>query len=225
MAPVDPSASRPPPEPPAYAGRVKYDAARALRYEARSAARHAEEWDVVTRLLDDVPAPATVFDAPCGTGRIAAEWLARGARVRLGDWSPDMLERARARVGDDPRVAGFERVDLEAPPAADAPKDDLVICLRFFHHLPDDARRRAVLRTLKARARDVVIVSFHHRVSLHQLARALRRVVTGRRGDRHATTVRRLAELAREEGLVLEKTAATARYLRDFWAARLRVRA
>lgn len=205
--------------PAAYAGRVKYDATRAARYDARSTRRHAEEWAVVERLMQGRPSPRTVFDAPCGTGRIAAEWIARGARVRLGDWSTDMLARARERFGTHERVIGFERLDLEEPPPPDAPTDELVICLRFFHHLPDDERRRRVLATLRARSSRAVLVSFHHRVSLHQLGRAMRRVVTGRRGDRHATTVRELSRLAAEAGLVFERAAAVAPYRRDFWAA------
>ena len=209
--------------PVAYAGRTKYDAARARRYEKRSARRQAEEWSVVERLLAGHAPPRTVLDAPCGTGRIAAEFLARGSSVRLADWSDDMLALARANVGAHASVLGVERLDLEAPPEADAATHELVICLRFFHHLPDDDRRGRVLASLRARASDAIIVSFHHPASAHHLARAVRRLVTGRRGDRFSNTLRELERLAHPLGLRLEHAAAVAPYLRDFWAARFRV--
>lgn len=211
------------PEPAAYAGRTKYDAARAARYEARSTRRHAEEWRVVTRLLAGLPTPRTVLDAPSGTGRIAAEFLARGAHVRLADWSEDMLARARANVRSSTGVLGVSRLDLEAPVEPGAQTHELVICLRFFHHLPDDARRRLVLASLRARSSERVIVSFHHPVSAHHLARAARRLVTGRKGDRHALTLGALERLARPLGLRLERAAAVSPYLRDFWAAAFRI--
>lgn len=209
-------------EPGAYAGRTKYDAARAARYAARSRRRHAEEWRVVERLLAGHPAPGTVLDAPCGTGRIAAEFLARGAEVRLADWSEDMLARARTHVGAHAAVLGIERLDLEAVAAPGVARHDLVICLRLFHHLPDDECRRRVLASLRARSSARVIVSFHHPVSVHHLARAARRVFTGRRGDRHALTLGALERLAHPLGLRLEGAAAVAPYLRDFWAAAFR---
>jgi SAM-dependent methyltransferase len=210
-----------------YAGRTKYDAARAARYAARSARRDAEEWDVVVRLLADVKPPRTVLDAPCGTGRIAARFLKTGAAVRLADLSPDMLAVARATVdaagAPAERVLGIERLDLESPPPADAHRHDLVVCLRFLHHLGTEALRARVLASLRARSSDRVVVSFHHPASLHHLARALRRLLTGRRGDRHAIGLRRLVREAANVGLVFERAAALARWRRDFWVARFRV--
>lgn len=219
---VDPAGRRDE-TPPAYAGRAKYDAARAARYAARSAARHLEEWRVVARLMAGGPPLRTVLDAPCGVGRIALELRARGAHVRLADWSPDMLERARASLGTGDGVLGYERLDLESIPENGVATHDWVVCLRFFHHLPDDAHRLRVLASLRARSHDRVIVSFHHPISVHHLARAARRVCTGRRGDRHALTTARLARLAAQVGLAFERADAVARYRRDFWAARFRI--
>ena len=210
-----------------YAGRTKYDAARAARYAARSARRDAQEWAVVERALDDVEPPRTVLDAPCGTGRIARRFLAAGADVRLADLSPEMLALARASLEADApgpgRVLGVETLDLEAPPPADVPRHDLVVCLRFLHHLGTEALRGRVLASLRARSSARVLVSFHHPASVHHLARALRRLVTGRRGDRHAIGLSRLVREAGRAGLVFERAEALARGRRDFWVARFRV--
>lgn len=205
--------------PGAYAGRSKYDAERASRYAARSARRHAEEWALLARVLDRIPAPETVLDAPCGAGRIAKELLARGARVRAADLAPAMRDHAREAIGADPRCLGVEPLDLEAPVPADAPTHGLVLCFRFLHHLPDAATRARVLASLAARSSRHVLVSFHHPASVHHLARGLRRLLTGRRGDRHAMTLRRLVSEAAPFGLRLVASDALGRYRRDLWVA------
>ena len=211
---------------PAYAARTKYDEpGRAGRYERRSAKRHAEEWRLLARLLDDVPAGSTVLDVPCGTGRVAAEMLARGIRVRCADLSPTMRERARANLDGKPGFLGVEALDLDAPttPSATpiAERADAVVCFRFLHHLPDTEARVRVLRALAARSRGPVVLSFHHVASVHQVARAFRRVVTGRRGDRHATTLAGLRRDAAAAGLRVVRARALLPFLRDLWVARL----
>jgi SAM-dependent methyltransferase len=202
-----------------YAGRTKYDEpGRAQRYATRSRRRHEEEKRLVFRALEGIPPPAAVVDAPCGTGRMAAEFLARGVPVLCADLSPAMRDEAAASLTGTPGLLGVVPLDLEGPPPNE-PAGDLVVCVRFLHHLPDEAARGRVLRTLAALSRRHVLVTFHHPVSLHHLARAARRVVTGRRGDRHAVTARRLAREARGCGLTLVRTAALAPGLRDLWVA------
>lgn len=203
-----------------YAGRTKYDApGRAARYARRSARRDAEERALLARVLPAAAAGATALDAPCGVGRLAAFLLERGFAVRGADLSPAMREGAEAALGPHPRWLGAEPLDLEAAPTATAATYDLVLCFRFLHHLPDAAARARVLRSLAARARGPVIVSYHHPVSVHHVARALRRLLTGRRGDRHALTTSRLAREAAACGLRLERAVGVAPYRRDLWVA------
>jgi len=52
---------------------------------------------VMHEIIDALP-PGDALDAACGTGRYAAHLVERGHRVTGVDSSPDMLERARARV-------------------------------------------------------------------------------------------------------------------------------
>jgi SAM-dependent methyltransferase len=149
---------------------------------------------------------------------MAEEFLARGASVRCADLSPAMREEAAARLSGTKGFLGVVPLDLEAPPVA-GETYDLVLCVRFLHHLPDEAARGRVLATLAAASRRHVLVTFHHPLSVHHLARALRRVATGRRGDRHAISRRRLAREAKAGGLTLVRTVALAPGLRDLWAA------
>jgi SAM-dependent methyltransferase len=206
-----------------YAGRTKYDEpGRARRYAERSERRDEEEWALVSRTLEGSPPPATVLDAPGGTGRLAERFLALGSRVRVVDLSPAMRDEATTRLSGSPGLLGVHALDLESESAPAEWACDLVVCFRLLHHLPDAAARGRVLRTLASLSRSHVLVSFHHPVSLHHLARALRRVVTLRRGDRHAITLGRLKHEAADAGLSFVKARALAAYRRDLWAALFR---
>ena len=203
-----------------YAGRTKYDeAGRAAAYAARDPRRHAEEWRLVLRVLAGRPWPETVTDVPCGAGRMALEFLRRGSRVRAADLSPAMRVEAKRALETESGFLGVVELDLEAPDPPASLAAELVICFRFLHHLPDAAARGRVLSTLARLARPAALVSFHHPMSLHNVARAARRVLTGRRGDRATITLGRLAREAEGHGLSLVRSAAIAPGLRELWVA------
>jgi trans-aconitate 2-methyltransferase len=79
-----------------------------------------------------------VLDAGCGTGQVTEalrERLPDGAIVAL-DASPSMLERARARLGDD-RVTFLAHDLLEPIPI---PPVDAILSTATFHWVPDHDR-------------------------------------------------------------------------------------
>lgn len=59
-------------------------------------------WDTVSR---EVPAGRRLLDLGCGTGIDAFEFASRGYEVVASDWSPQMVERTRARAA----AAGLEQ--------------------------------------------------------------------------------------------------------------------
>jgi SAM-dependent methyltransferase len=83
---------------------------------------------VMHEILDPLPA-GTILDAACGTGRYAAYLAARGHRVLGVDSSPEMLERASARVPD----GTFLRGELHRLPMADESVDAVVCALALVH--------------------------------------------------------------------------------------------
>jgi SAM-dependent methyltransferase len=202
-----------------YAGRTKYDEpGRAARYARRSRTRDAEEIDLVRRVLLGRGVPRSVLDVPCGTGRLSAHFLALGATVRSADLSPSMRAEAERRLAGRAGWLGAFAFDLDEDPPPRGWVSDLVVCFRFLHHLPGESARARVLSTLASLSSRDVLVSFHHPVSVHQAARAARRVLTRRRGDRYAVTARRLEAEARGHGLRRVRTCALGRYRRDLWA-------
>jgi malonyl-CoA O-methyltransferase len=115
--------------------------------------RHAAVQRTVAERLADrvaafplVPAPR-VLEIGCGTGLLGAALIDRlpGARWRMTDLSPAMIERARARFAGRPDLI-FAAMDGEAPDVS-GPFDLIVSSLAFqwFADLPGAIRRLASL--------------------------------------------------------------------------------
>jgi len=95
-------------------------------------------------------APRRLLDLGCGDGRLAA--LAMEARPTLGhvvalDTSAPMLESARLRFGDDPRVTVCQW-DM-ADSIASFGSFDVIVSGLAIHHL-EDARKRGLLAEVAA---------------------------------------------------------------------------
>jgi ubiquinone/menaquinone biosynthesis C-methylase UbiE len=89
------------------------------------------EQPVVWEILDGLH-PGVALDAACGTGRHSAHLASLGHSVIGVDSSPEMLERARAKVP----TAEFHEADLHALPLPDD-HVDLVVCGLALMHVPD----------------------------------------------------------------------------------------
>ena len=115
---------------------------RKARYVARLFATIADRYDLITRLLSygrdqhwkrrliataAIAPGERVLDLACGTGDLAFEAAARGARVIGLDLTPRMVQLARVRAKDDARagMAGitFMVGDMMSLPIADASID------------------------------------------------------------------------------------------------------
>jgi SAM-dependent methyltransferase len=125
-------------------------------YGARAAAFDASRdapWPGWSRVLEHVTADAPrVLDVGCGNGRFAAFLAESGVRARyLGiDGSDALLAAARRR-----QIPGahFHRAEFAAEDGADLPtgRFDLVAVFGLLHHIPGEARRRALLEALARR--------------------------------------------------------------------------
>jgi ubiquinone/menaquinone biosynthesis C-methylase UbiE len=73
----------------------------------------------------------SVLEIGCGTGAVTERLVARGARVTALDQSPEMLERARARLADAPAesVVWLERTASEIDALPEAGFDAVVASL------------------------------------------------------------------------------------------------
>ena len=106
------------------------------------------EEPVVRAMIDACP-PGVALDAACGTGRHSRYLRDRGHPVIGIDASPEMLEKARARVPD----ADFRLGDLEALPLEPA-SVDLAVCALALSHTRELSPSIAELsRVLRPRGR------------------------------------------------------------------------
>jgi ubiquinone/menaquinone biosynthesis C-methylase UbiE len=113
------------------------------------------EEPVVRRLIDAAPA-GVALDAACGTGRHTAYLRERGHAVVGVDATPEMLDRARARVPEaDLRVG-----DLEALPL-DGASVDLAVCALALTHVRDIGPVVAELARVLRRGGRLVLSDFH----------------------------------------------------------------
>jgi SAM-dependent methyltransferase len=98
-----------------------------------------------------------VLDVACGTGTLAlsAARSARNVRVTGVDGDPAILERARAKAGNE--VTFDEGLSTELP--YEDGSFDVVLSTLFFHHLSDEAKLRSaeeVRRVLRPAGRAVI---------------------------------------------------------------------
>ncbi|MFE7506816.1 class I SAM-dependent DNA methyltransferase [Promicromonospora sp. NPDC057488] len=108
----------------------------AASYDAENAGSLFNAWyerPAMIRLAGDVRG-RKILDAGCGSGPLSAELRDRGAEMSGFDGSPEMIEIARRRLGDD---VPLTVADLAQPlPYADNAFDDVVSSL-VLHYLED----------------------------------------------------------------------------------------
>ncbi len=123
---------------------------------------------IMHEILDKLPA-GVALDAACGTGRYAAYLAARGHKVVGVDSSPDMLDRARARVPDGEFLLG----DLRQLPLPDDTVDIVVSGLALAH-VPALGPVMAELARVLRPGGHLVISDAHHELVLRgSVVRAL----------------------------------------------------
>jgi ubiquinone/menaquinone biosynthesis C-methylase UbiE len=109
--------------------------------------------EVMLRVVQFAPRPPErILDLGCGDAILLATLLkafpqARGIAI---DFSPLMLEQARARLASVGERAATVEADLDTPAWLNvvAPPFDLIISGFAIHHLPD-ARKRALYREIR----------------------------------------------------------------------------
>jgi len=152
---------------------------------------------VVERLLSAMPPGLTVLDFPCGTGRYAG--LADRFAFSTGsDISFAMLDRARNAY------QALCQADAFRLPFRDR-AFGLTLCMRFLHHVPDQAQRRRCLAELGRVTGETLVLSYFERRSLKHLARRFRAWRRGRPTCRFATTLQILRPELAEAGFTVEK--------------------
>ena len=107
----------------------------------------------VQKVLESLPADASLLDLGCGNGELARELDRRGhAGAYVGlDYSHELLEEARG-VGMGNLRAEFLQADITSadwPGLVSLPRFDFVFAFAVLHHLPGNDLRSRVLRQMR----------------------------------------------------------------------------
>lgn len=121
-----------------------------------------------TRLVDLVARHApvgpdvTVFDAPCGGGRHARAFAARGCRVTAMDLSTDLLKAAAADRVPQPGAVAYHRADIRALAVAFGRFDIVANLFSSLGYFDDDRENLTVIDNLTATARagGLIVIDF-----------------------------------------------------------------
>ena len=113
-------------------------------YAHRDEAEAERTVDLITRHCGAKPGD-WVLDAPCGAGRHACEFAARGYHVAGVDLSPNLIETARSNCGDS---AALVRADVRRFPFPDTRFDLVVNLFSSFGYFAQDEENFAVLGEL-----------------------------------------------------------------------------
>jgi ubiquinone/menaquinone biosynthesis C-methylase UbiE len=112
----------------------------------------------VDRLLGEVRG-LSLLEVGCGTGRHAIRLASHGAVVHALDFSPEMLEQARQKPGNE--HVRFQLHDLSLPLPFSNQAFDRVLCALVLDHISDlDSLFREMRRVCRPSGR-VVITAMH----------------------------------------------------------------
>lgn len=114
------------------------------------------------------------LDAPCGYGRFSQLIQKKGFVLISGDLSLAMVKRALNKEFNGRFPIGIVIDMLTGFPFIES-SFDVVLCLRFFHHLPSSEERLRVLTEISRVTKKWAVVSFYRKQFLHELQRKLRR--------------------------------------------------
>ena len=100
------------------------------------------------------PPGSRVLELGCGPAllwRVNLDRLADDWQITLSDFSPGMLQEARQTLGEHSQRFGFQQIDAQAIPFADASLD-VVIANHMLYHVPDRPKALAEMRRVLAPA-------------------------------------------------------------------------
>lgn len=138
------------------------------------------EQRVVASVLRWLGPVSTILDVPSGYGRLTPVLAAVAPRVVV---SAD-IHAGRLRAVRDLALAGRQpvvRVDLLRGTPFPTQAFDLVLNMRFLHHVHAIDGQRRVLRELTRVSRHYVVVSYYRNTNLHAVVRRLQSVTRGNR--------------------------------------------
>jgi SAM-dependent methyltransferase len=137
---------------------------------------HHREKRILERIFDGMGKKSGLaLDIPCGYGRFTPLLHRQGFIPVSSDYSFSMVKRALKSYPDMPLHGGFIADAKNLLPLKDGTAE-VILSMRFFHHIHNERERGAVLSEFSRVTRKWVVLSFYQSTPIHLLQRLLRRI-------------------------------------------------
>jgi SAM-dependent methyltransferase len=137
---------------------------------------HRREAKTIRKILRDIRVEAgTALDIPCGYGRFTQLLIQQGLKPVCSDYSISMVKKALKKGTETPSLPGFVADAKQPLPLKDSAAD-VILSMRFFHHIHEQPIRRSILSEFGRVSGGWVVVSFYQSSPLHRIQRTLRRI-------------------------------------------------
>ncbi|MFB0566363.1 MAG: class I SAM-dependent methyltransferase [Candidatus Aminicenantaceae bacterium] len=161
---------------------------------------HTKEERILRKILRNIGnGTPWVLDIPCGYGRFSSLLFEKGLRLVSCDLSFHMVNRARERSKVPANTLGVVADGVLGLPFKGG-VFNLVVSMRFFHHLHKREERRAVLDEFSWITKGWVVLSYYQMNFLHLLQRKLRRRIKSSRTRIKMISRREFEEEIKESG-------------------------
>jgi len=144
---------------------------------------NSREQSIIRRILKTIAKEtdgAQFLDAPCGYGRFTRVLLTGCDHLVNSDLSFFMVKRAVEQGRSIQPVVYGAAADTKVGLPFKDETFDLVLSMRFFHHVHAGPEREAILREFNRVVKEWVILSYYRSNLLHQIQRKMRRQVKQR---------------------------------------------
>lgn len=189
--------------------RIKHSSQQAEKYCQRNNKKHSAEMALINRAINSLHlhhhadhTPLSILDAPCGVGR-ATIFLAQQGYAATGiDLGEGAINAARRLVNLAAVKATIDKGDLLYTPYPNQ-YFDVVLCFRFFHHLPTPSHRQQIINELCRVSHSHILISYLSPWSTTSLKRRLKRLMTGKKSVQHQTSLSELTHYFSNQGFEL----------------------
>lgn len=153
----------------------------------------------ITKCFSGYPAPKTIVDVPCGTGRLAETLLKHGYTVHGLDISEEMLKASKQRLQAYGARFTCEVADAKSLPEA-IPAYDGALCARVLMHFPLN-QQIEFLTGVTRLSRSVVVINHSLDSSYQRIRRWLKRLLGHQASARFPITNQNIKRLLHDAGL------------------------
>ena len=187
---------------------------------------NSREQRIIRRILKKITAKKIhglqVLDIPCGYGRFTRVLLTERNRLIDSDLSFFMVKRAveQGQSLQEDVLGAVADTKKGLPFKEDV--FDLLLSMRFFHHVHDGADREAILREFYRVCKGWVILSYYRSNPLHKLQRKIRRQLKRRQTRISIISSQIFKKEVLDAGFEVIKTYPVIRGIHSQWIAFLR---